>query len=222
MTIIRKGYDSTSAVDCPDDGRVYGGYNDGTYSTDYDDLLRLHPKALVFSIGRFTHSRADFYDVENGLLDPDQGVALAKGNIARGEFAGLYCNESTWPKVQTALIHAHILDKVVIWLAWEQDNQDDTIPHYADGRQFLLSPGRSPGHYDVSNWRAYIPGLDPTRHPRPQTIPPHVRVAGIVVRRWAEKYARTPAGERRPLRATGLARLKRWVSAIQAAEKAAK
>lgn len=166
MTATRKGYDSTSAADCPNDGEVYGGYIDGTYSTNYADLKRLHPKALVFSIGRFASSKADFYDVENGLLTPEEGAHLAKGNIERGDFAGLYMNESTWPSVKAAVKAAGIEGKVAYWVAWEQDSKDDTIPVGAVGRQYLLSPGRSPGHYDVSNWIAHIPGLDSKPDPK--------------------------------------------------------
>jgi hypothetical protein len=213
----RRGYDSTSAKDCPSGGQVYLGYNDGTYATDYDQLVQLHPNALVCSIGRFASSRANWYDVENGLLTPTQGVALAKGNLDRGEFAGVYCNESTWPKVKAALEKAKILDQVKIWLAWEQPDENDVIPDYAVGRQYLLSPGKSPGHYDVSSFIDHIPGLDPAPKPKPRSLPPHVRLCGIVVRRWCERYTRKHT---HPLSVPAHNRLTHWRQVIAEAQKA--
>jgi hypothetical protein len=160
MTANRKGYDSTSATDCPNDGAIYGGYVDGTISSNYHDQLTLHPDSTVFSIGRHTTSRADFYDVEAGLLSPTEGVSLAHGNLLRGEFAGIYVQASSYPLVESALKPLGILGQVKIWVAHEHDG-DDTIPDFAVGRQYLLSPGLSPGHYDVSSWLPFIEGLDP-------------------------------------------------------------
>lgn len=157
----RKGYDSTSAKDCPNDGAVYGGYVDGSISSNYHDQLALHPDSTVFSIGRHTTSRADFYDVEGALLSPAQGATLAHGNLIRGEFAGIYVQASSYPSVESELKHLGILGQVKIWVAHEHDG-DDTIPDFAVGRQYLLKPGLSPGHYDVSNWLPFIEGLDST------------------------------------------------------------
>lgn len=166
----RKGYDSTSAKDCPNDGAVYGGYDDGSISSNFHDQLTLHPDNLVFSIGRHTTSRADFYDVEAGLLSPAQGASLAQGNLLRGEFAGIYVQASSYPTVEAELKQLGILGQVKIWVAHEHDG-DDTIPDFAVGRQYLLFPGLSPGHYDVSNWLPFIEGLDPPPVTEPVVLP---------------------------------------------------
>lgn len=157
---MRKGYDSTSASDCPTDGDVYCGYNDGTYAADFADLKARFPHKPVWSIGRFMTSRANWYDCESGLLSPDEAATLAKGNIMRDEFAGIYVDESTWGDVKLAVKAAGIDGKVEYWIAWEQPSKDGAVPDGAAGRQYLLSPGLSPGHYDVSNWVDYVEGLD--------------------------------------------------------------
>lgn len=219
----RRGYDSTSAADCPTDGDVYGGYNDGTYAADFADLKARFPNKVVFSIGRFPTSRADFYDVERGLLDPAGGASMAKGNLTRGEFAGIYCNESTWvSSMRAALEAAGILGQVAVWVAWEQPTKDGTIPDYAAGRQFLLDPGLSPGHYDVSNWIAYIPGLDPKPvkplHPLTRSlITSGIHLLERITRRLAKRAKSGPA-----VNGYGAKRLRAFIDAADDAIKAAR
>lgn len=163
---MRIGYDSTSPKDCPDDGEVYCGYIDGTYSKNHAEQKARHPDKAVWSVGRFTSSRANWYDRETGLLTDAQAVDAAAGNISRHEFAGIYCNLSSWPAVKTEVARRGLTGKVHYWIAWEHGGEDE-IPAGAVGRQYLLSPGEAKGHYDKSLWVDYIPGLDAKPEPRP-------------------------------------------------------
>jgi hypothetical protein len=184
---LRKGYDSTDPKACPNDGEVYGGYNDGAEANNAAQQKALHPNALVFTIGRFTTSRADFYDTERGLLTIPQAVSLAKGNLSRNEFAGLYFSQSNWTAVQDALRAAGILGKVAIWVA-SYPGAGATVPAGAVGHQYEGSPGNSPGHYDVSVWVPYIKGLDPRKNRPVGFLPIMTTAVKLVTRRLNRRH----------------------------------
>jgi hypothetical protein len=105
--------------------------------------------------------RGKCVDVEPGATwPPSKGAEWAKNEHDAGRlWPWLYCNIATWPAVIAAVANADMTGKVHYWIAWEHDDEWG-IPMGAIGRQYQLSPGSSPGPYDVSVFADHIEGFD--------------------------------------------------------------
>lgn len=171
---MRTVYDSTSISDVPEHAENLLCYVDGHYPTNATEARKRFPKARVFTITLDGGTaNADFVDCEPGACwPPSHAAAWVKHRKSIGKFAGVYCGESNWPEVKAAMKAAGVSTYVgQNYLIAAYPGDGPVIPKGAIGHQWQGSPGNSPGHYDVSVFLDYIPGLDPKpKPPKPEAL----------------------------------------------------
>lgn len=137
MTIM---YDSVTAAAIPQNAAVVAGYVDGKFAWSSADWA-LFPNAYHVRITVFGGTlAADVIDVENGDATPATAVQWASDIRAVGRIPIVYCNENTWPSVETAFAS---IAPPVYWIANYDGAQ--TIPNGADAKQYMNTPS-----YDLS------------------------------------------------------------------------
>ena len=158
------GYDSDNLSDIPSPSTVqlllY--YNDGESGSATPEQLALFPSAFKQSISRVYGKPAYWGDVEPGCLWPiAQGVAA----FQQGYVHGLYVAESNWSALRSAIPSL----QPPYWIADELATYPTSPPSIPQSWldlgcvlwQYALSPGISPGHYDISVAAPGFPGPIP-------------------------------------------------------------
>lgn len=155
-------YDSVTVADIPHVATMIAGYVDGIYA-NVPAIRQRFPHATIVTVTVKGTPGANVIDCEPGDASPAQAAAWAKREVAAGRKPTIYCMASQWVQVKLAVASAGVTGKVSYWIA-DYDGQP-AVPSGAVAKQYLGSPGNSPGHYDVSVVAAHWPGVDPDPKP---------------------------------------------------------
>lgn len=215
-------YDSVTISDLPRTARMVLGYADGHYQESVAAIKRQCPKATVPLITVKGLPDANICDCENGDLTPAEAARWAQGRVRSKAIPTIYANASTMPAVKAELLKLHLRPGVDVLLFVAEYDGKGVIPPGYIAKQFLGSPGNSPGHYDESVCADYWPGVDPKpKALKPRTLPVHVRAAYWLLTRWLERYVkRAKKGPVHPLATVTRDHLHRLATDITAADKA--
>lgn len=212
---MRRAYDSVTVADLPADGDLYLGYVDGSYA-NVDAIRRRFPHKPVVGI-TVTGQTLDAHmaDVERGDLSPASGAAWAARKVKAGQHPTIYTYAANAGAVQAACSAAGLTPVQWSLFIAAYDGKAE-VPHGTVGKQYLGSPGNSPGHYDVSAVADYWPGVDqpPLRPPKPKpNRATPLALSTRVALRLAAKHLATRhnpvAGIDQPVLADALAQIQR-------------
>jgi hypothetical protein len=170
--MITRFYDDTNIADIPSSAQMIAVYADGPYAGTEPAARKRFPHALIVTITVRGEPNREICDCETGDLTPPEAAHWALAEHKAGRHPTIYCSASPWDEVKAA-VRAVGLDpaKDVSWWIAHYDG-DPTIPAGAVAKQYLGSPGNSPGHYDESSVADYWPGVDPAPKPPKPTKPP--------------------------------------------------
>lgn len=144
---------------------LYAGYVKGSGSwDDYNAMCAKFPNAVHVAISTRYNVDAQVIDVENGAAwPPENAPAWAVRQYERtGVNPSLYCNTSTWPRVQAAFA----ANKVQLPIWWAAKWPYNGLYPGSTATQ----TGTAPGGSDFSVVADYWPGIDPV--PTPPPTPP--------------------------------------------------
>lgn len=202
----RTMYDSTNIADIPAHADMVAVYVDGAYR-NHDQARQRFPNAKIVTITVNGGSTADVIDCEAGDATPAGAAAWAKRMITQGRHPTIYCSASPWPTVKAAVRREGIKAGQVSWWIAQYDGHAQ-IPAGAVAKQYLGSPGNSPGHYDVSVVADYWPGVD--KPPAPPLSDRKKRQVSKTTRQLKHRRKPLPHGKR-----SGRTRLRRLLRQIR-------
>lgn len=184
---MRTCYDSVTIADVPAKAEMVACYVDGRYRNEPEARKRF-PKATIVTITVTGQAGAHVADCEMGDLDPAAAARWAKAEVKAGRKPTIYCAASQWSTVKRAVGRT----KVSWWIA-DYDGKP-VIPAGAVAKQYLGSPGNSPGHYDVSVVVDHWPGVD--RPVRRLSVTTRLLARRLVHRLTNRSHPVTHAGDR--------------------------
>lgn len=182
---VHRMFDSTGVGDIPASAGMIAVYADGRYAGTELAAKARFPHATIVTITVNGTANHEVCDCETGDLTASQAAAWARSEIAHGRHPTIYCSESPWPVVRAAVRAAGIIESNVSWWIAKYDG-DPTIPAGAVAKQYLGSPGNSPGHYDESSVADYWPGVDPKPTGSP-FVPDMAKAVNLATNRFTDR-----------------------------------
>ena len=148
MTATSTVYDAVTVSHLPADGDGYLAYKNGHYA-NVGPVEARFPHKPVKTVDVLGDPTADIIDIEPGCVwPPSKGATVASAAVKAGRRPTCYMSASNWMTVRAAVANVGIAGKVDYFPA-DYDGKP-VIPAGAVGKQYLGSPGNSPGPYDKS------------------------------------------------------------------------
>lgn len=185
---MRTMHDGVTVADLPANATMVAAYVDGQYANAHTMRQRF-PHAKLVTITVTGQAGANVIDCEPGDVGPNKAASWAAAEVKAGRHPTIYCMASSWPTVKKAVVKQGIRGKVNYWIA-DYDGKPE-VPAGAVAKQYLGSPGNSPGHYDVSVVADHWPGVDPEPKPKPaKKVPakPAKHIPAPVKRPWWRRW----------------------------------